>query len=116
MSKKNKTQIPVESKSNNHENCYNEKDYKPWCKDCVPCCITKEWTSENHEIDEFIKDTIYDAGLRYTDDEIYYPKFLEWVPYDRFKDIEHIDEGGFAKVFSATWIDGQAKYKRQDDG
>ncbi|GBC40169.2 kinase-like domain-containing protein [Rhizophagus irregularis DAOM 181602=DAOM 197198] len=25
-------------------------------------------------------------------------------------------EGGFAKVYSATWIDGDAKYIKQDDG
>ncbi|CAB4443323.1 unnamed protein product [Rhizophagus irregularis] len=44
-----------------------------------------------------------------------YPLFLEWVPFDRFKDVKQIGEGGFAKVYSATWIDGKAKYKRQND-
>ena len=34
--------------------------------------------------------------------------FLEWVPFDRFEDIKQIGEGGFAKVYSATWIDGQS--------
>ena len=41
--------------------------------------------------------------------------FLEWVPFDRFEDIKQIGEGGFAKVYSATWIDGKAEYDRQDD-
>ncbi|CAB5396418.1 unnamed protein product, partial [Rhizophagus irregularis] len=31
------------------------------------------------------------------------PSFLEWVPFDRFKDMKQIGEGGFAKVYSATW-------------
>ncbi|PKC54633.1 hypothetical protein RhiirA1_403499 [Rhizophagus irregularis] len=31
---------------------------------------------------------------------------------DPFKMIE----GGFAKVYSATWIDGEARYVKQDDG
>ena len=31
---------------------------------------------------------------------------MEFVPYDRFKDIELIAEGGFSKVYKATWIDG----------
>ena len=44
-----------------------------------------------------------------------YP-FLEWVPFDRFTDIKEVGEGGFAKVYSATWIDGRARYEKQDDG
>src|SRR5581483_657741 len=88
----------------NHENCYDPDNYKFWCKECVPCCIIKDiiegWTSENHDIDEFIKNTIYNA--KYSD------QFLEWVPFDRFKDIKQIGEGGFAKVYSATWVDGKA--------
>ncbi|PKY21504.1 hypothetical protein RhiirB3_409518, partial [Rhizophagus irregularis] len=30
-------------------------------------------------------------------------------------DVKQIGEGGFAKVYSATWIDGKADYKRQND-
>ena len=128
----NNAQIPLESEfdklnisdkdSNpvniNHENCY--ESYiggKPWCKECVPCCIIEGWTSENTEIDEFIKDTIYNAKIVYYykyDDN--YPLFLEWVPFDRFEDIKQIGEGGFAKVYSATWIDGRAIYDRRNDG
>src|ERR1043165_5772224 len=89
----------------NHENCYS------WCKECVPSCIIEGWTSGNSEIDDFIKDTIYNAKKHYG-----YPLFLEWVPFDRFEDIKQIGEGGFAKVYSAKWIDGPAEYKRQDDG
>ncbi|GES76251.1 kinase-like domain-containing protein [Rhizophagus clarus] len=35
---------------------------------------------------------------------------------DRFKNIKQIGEGGFAKVFSATWIDGRTKYTRKSSG
>jgi hypothetical protein len=38
-----------------------------------------------------------------------YPSFLEWVPFDRFNKL------GFAKVYSAKWINGQAYYYKQDD-
>ena len=31
------------------------------------------------------------------------------IPFDKFGDIEYIAEGGFAKVYSATWIDGRIK-------
>uniref|UniRef100_U9UY07 Protein kinase domain-containing protein n=1 Tax=Rhizophagus irregularis (strain DAOM 181602 / DAOM 197198 / MUCL 43194) TaxID=747089 RepID=U9UY07_RHIID len=51
--------------------------------------------SGNPDIDKFIKDTMYAKDGR----------FPEWVPYERFTDIKEIGEGGFAKVFSATWID-----------
>ena len=30
--------------------------------------------------------------------------------------IKQIGEGGFSKVYSTKWIDGKAKYKKQDDG
>ena len=102
-------EIQVESEFNklnisseiNHENCYKPGDKKVWCKECVPRELV-EWTSGNHDIDEFIKDTIYNAKFG--------NKFLEWVPFYRFKNIKQIGEGGFAKVYSATWIDGKAEY------
>ena len=72
------------------------------------------WTSENPEIDKFIKDTMYD--VRHVDEYKYGVLFLEWVPFDRFEDIKQIGEGGFAKVYSATWMDGISKFKEQDDG
>ncbi|PKY62350.1 hypothetical protein RhiirA4_488679, partial [Rhizophagus irregularis] len=75
----------------NHKNCY-KTEYpirRLWCKECVPRCII-EWTSENH-IDEFIKDTIYNAKMEYNNN-VYCPLFLEWVPFDRFEDIKQIGE------------------------
>ena len=42
--------------------------------------------------------------------------FLEWVPFDKFTDIKEIGEGGFAKVYSAAWIDGYTYYYKQNDG
>jgi hypothetical protein len=132
MNKENKIQVESEfnnlnisdndsnSVNINHENCY-EKDYcgKSWCKECVPCNIIEGWiTSGNNDIDEFIKDTIYNAKNYYYvyDIRLYLPLFLEWVPFDKFTNIKQIGEGGFAKVYSATWIDGKARYYKQDDG
>jgi hypothetical protein len=99
-------------------NCY-QPPQKLWCKECVPFCIIEEiiegWTSGNSEIDNFIKDTVYNAKSDYDyDDEMYYPRFLEWVPFDRFEDIKQIGEGGFAKVYSAKWVDGPARYYNRD--
>ncbi|CAB5330007.1 unnamed protein product [Rhizophagus irregularis] len=95
----------------NHDNCYDPANNKIWCKECVPRCIIEGWTSSgNDDIDNLIKDSIYNAiRHRYPG----CPSFLEWVPFDRFKDMKQIGEGGFAKVYSATWIDGDAKYIKQ---
>ncbi|EXX55139.1 kinase-like domain-containing protein [Rhizophagus irregularis DAOM 181602=DAOM 197198] len=127
MSNDNKYEIQMESEFNklnisdrnpniNHENCYKPNDGKLWCKECVPHCIVEGWTSGNNDIDEFIKDTIYNAKLKYCDDGKKYPSFLEWVPFDKFVEIKQIGEGGFSKVYSAIWIDNKVKYIRQNDG
>ncbi|CAB5350600.1 unnamed protein product [Rhizophagus irregularis] len=37
---------------------------------------------------------------------------LEFVPYEQFKNVEFIAEGGFSKIYKATWIDGPIKSYR----
>ncbi|GBC31022.2 kinase-like domain-containing protein [Rhizophagus irregularis DAOM 181602=DAOM 197198] len=95
----------------NHKICsYCNKPFTEnlWCKKCDPCRIMEGWTSGNSDIDSFIKDTMYNnARKRY----YYVSRFLEWVPFDRFTDIKKIGEGGFAEVYSATWIDGKSTYE-----
>ena len=98
------------SVNTNHSDCYQPPE-KFWCKECVPSCIIEGWSSGNSKIDEFIKDTIINASFS----EYYgYPLILEWVEFDRFENVEQIGEGGFAKVYSAKWIDGKSKYRRVD--
>ncbi|GBB96585.1 hypothetical protein RclHR1_02790008 [Rhizophagus clarus] len=55
-------------------------------------------SSGNKIIDDFIRDTqtnLVKGGTK-----------LEFVPYDQFENIEFIAEGGFSKIYKATWIDG----------
>ena len=83
-----------------------------WCNKCDPGKFLKEGkTSGNPEIDNLI----YESQLKINN----YQEILEWIPYDRFKDIESIGEGGFANVFSATWLDGipafNKVYKKRTD-
>ncbi|EXX75459.1 kinase-like domain-containing protein [Rhizophagus irregularis DAOM 181602=DAOM 197198] len=78
----------------------------------VPCCILEGWTSGNDDIDKFIKNTIYDVRNSVS---VNY-KLIEWVQFDRFEDIKQIGEGGFTKVYSATWIDDKTYYEEQNDG
>src|ERR1051325_10665811 len=71
-----------------------------WCNKCDPGKFLKEGkTSGNPEIDNLI----YDLQLKTK----HYYYVLEWIPYDRFQDIKPIGEGGFANIFSATWLDGK---------
>ena len=35
---------------------------------------------------------------------------LEWVTFNRFINLKQIGEGGFSRVYSATWLDGIPKY------
>ena len=76
-----------------------------WCQSCNSKHFQQEfnkWTSGNKEIDEFIQKSQLSAINRY--------EVLEWVPYNRFKNIEHLAEGGFGTVYKAIWIDGYICY------
>ena len=99
----------------NCSRCNKQFTEELWCKDCDPFRIIEGWTSENSNIDKFIKDTMYDARHKGDEED---PKFLECVSFDKFMDIKQIGEGGFAKVYSATWIDGLLweHLVQQDDG
>ncbi|CAG8727707.1 13204_t:CDS:1, partial [Funneliformis mosseae] len=91
--------------------CGNPFAKKLWCKECDPWCMIEGWTSGNSDIDKFMKGTIYEARNKECR-----PRFLEWVPFYRFTGIKEISEGGFSKVYSATWIDGESNFYKQDDG
>src|SRR5437773_785147 len=59
-------------------------DYK-WCKACNAKRFQQnfeKWTSGNVDIDKFIQHAQLSAN--------YYRRVLEWIPYDRFYDIEYI--------------------------
>jgi hypothetical protein len=119
MSINNETQVSIESELNIidinfnsvNSNCkycsYCNQPFieESWCKKCDPYKIIEGWTSENPDIDKFIKDTMYSRK---------YETWLEWVPFDRFTNLEPIGEGGFSKIYSATWIDGKANVKYEN--
>ncbi|CAB5364385.1 unnamed protein product [Rhizophagus irregularis] len=84
---------------------FNEEN---WCRECDLFRRIEKWSSGNPDIDKFIKDTMYKQ--KYSD------RFLEWVPFDKFVNIKEIGEGGFAKVYSATWIDGNSDFYKNGDG
>ncbi|CAG8541849.1 7318_t:CDS:2 [Acaulospora colombiana] len=72
-----------------------------WCQPCEKQFFQSNfpnWTSGNKHVDDFLRGTQLLATTKFN--------FLEWIPYDKLIDIEHIGSGGFGEVFSATWIDG----------
>ena len=69
-----------------------------WCRFCTFQQNFKNWTSGNHDIDEFIQK----AQLKAT----YSPEVLEWIEYDRFENVEYLAKGGFGTTYKATWKDG----------
>ncbi|CAB5352070.1 unnamed protein product [Rhizophagus irregularis] len=58
--------------------------------------------SGNKSIDEFIKETRKNPSNS--------DKSIRWFSFERFVNLKQIGEGGFAKVYSATWLDGGQKF------
>ena len=83
------------------EECNQKKTGVTWCNTCNAKHFQqnfKNWTSGNIEIDKFIQSTQLSSNR--------YDKVSEWIPYDRFNNIEYIAKGGFGEVYRANWIDG----------
>ncbi|RHZ63030.1 hypothetical protein Glove_333g2 [Diversispora epigaea] len=75
-----------------------------WCKPCNSKHFRDEfnnWTSGNDKIDKFIQDTQLNTN--------YNRGVIEWIPYNRFKDVKKIGKGGFGTIHYARWIDGYTK-------
>ena len=73
-----------------------EKSHKI-CRICYKSNILYK-PSGNKVVDDFIIFTQINSYLEVG--------IMEFVPYNQFKNIEFIAEGGFSKVYKATWIDG----------
>src|SRR6266496_4916266 len=85
--------------------CNQKNTWPYWCKACNAKHFQQnfeKWTSGNVDIDKFIQETQLSAK--------HHSHILEWIPYDKFCDIEYIAKGGFGKVYRAKWIDGNIHY------
>jgi hypothetical protein len=70
---------------------------------CLPCYKVKTVNlSGNKVIDNFIINILSKRNPRVK---------LEIVSYDRFKNIEFVNEGGFSKIYKAIWVDGPISNK-----
>ncbi|CAB5364384.1 unnamed protein product [Rhizophagus irregularis] len=83
-----------------------DNDYK-WCKSCQINDLLENnftnWTSENEKIVNLIQEM--QSKINSYKDIIF-----EWIPYNQFDNIKEIGKGGFAKVYSAIWVDGPLSY------
>ena len=72
-----------------------------WCQLCNAERFKKNfknWTSGNKDIDELIQHSHLNA--------LCYTKFLEWVPFENFQNVNC----GFGRVYSAKWPKGNISY------
>ena len=56
------------------------------------------WTSGNKIIDDFIHQCQLLSSLP--------THILEWIPFDQFKNVKKLTEGGFSSIYTATWTRG----------
>src|ERR1043166_1098707 len=72
-----------------------------WCQPCISKYFQQNfqnWTSGNHDVDEFIQKAQLKAkGFR---------EILEWIEYDRFENVEYLATGDLGSVYKALWKDG----------
>ena len=82
--------------------CNQKNTFPNWCFACNAKHFQQnfsKWSSGNVDIDKFIQEAQQLSANKCFN-------VIEWIPYDRFYDIEYIAKGGFGKVYRANWIDG----------
>ncbi|RIB22741.1 hypothetical protein C2G38_2033335 [Gigaspora rosea] len=95
--------IPDEFKSKRNEsngtceNCGHYNTSPAWCQSCDHWLETKEWTSGNEAINNFIKEYQFKATE--------YENVIEWIQFDRLINLQEI-KGESNIVFIATWVKG----------
>jgi hypothetical protein len=69
-----------------------------YCNYCHFQLNFKNWTSGNNDVDEFIQKSQLKAKNVF--------QLLEWIEYDKFKDVKYLAKGGFGTTFKAIWNEG----------
>ena len=75
------------------EKCKQPKTSHYWCRICNTKHFQqnfKNWTSGNHDVDEFIQKAQLKAKS--------YREILEWIEHDRFINVEYLAKGGFGNT------------------
>ena len=89
---------------------YTDMHYK-WCKPCQINHLKENftnWTSGNEKIDNFIQE----IQLKIND---CYDIVFEWIPYNKFSDINKINKYDFYTIYLAIWKDGPLCWHYQNE-
>jgi hypothetical protein len=92
---------------------------------CNECNKRRRPLDESHQICRIcykMKKIFKPSGNKIIDDFIKHAQInlaidkgrMEFVPFDQFINIEFIAEGGFSKIYKATWIDGPINWYDDD--
>src|SRR4051812_30191208 len=76
-----------------------------WCQPCNAKRFKenfKNWTSGNKDIDELIQYSQLNAT--------YFANCLQWIPFEKFQNVTYIAKGGFGKIYSADWPEGDIDF------
>jgi hypothetical protein len=84
------------------ENCNQKCLATLYCEYCVRNYLKanfSNWTSGNNDIDNLIKNCQM---------EVFSPNaIIEWIPYNNLQNIKYLTKGGFSKIYTSKWIDGE---------
>ncbi|GET65646.1 kinase-like domain-containing protein [Rhizophagus irregularis DAOM 181602=DAOM 197198] len=72
------------------------------CRKCISELLQPNWTSGNKYIDKFIQEAQLKANNSY--------EIIEWIPFNRLRNIEYLAHGGFSTIYKAIWLDGYINY------
>jgi hypothetical protein len=89
------------------ENCNQKCLATLYCEYCVQNYLKdnfSNWTSENNDIDNLIKNCQMETLIPNV--------IIEWIPYNNLQNIKYLTRGGFSEIYSADWIYG--KYEEWD--
>jgi hypothetical protein len=92
--------------------CNRPNTFKNWCKECNSKKFKQNfdnWTSGNKQIDKFIQESQLSARTWF--------ELLEWIPYNRLRNIKYLAQGGFSTIYRAIWLNGCIQfwdYEKQD--
>ncbi|CAG8592553.1 6278_t:CDS:2 [Gigaspora rosea] len=76
--------------------------YWNWCQNCNASHFRNNfsnWSSGNSSLDQLIQESQLQAECS--------EQIIEWIPFEKFKDIKFVAQGGLGEVYYAIWEDGQ---------
>ena len=81
--------------------CKSTRYSNKFCENCISLhlqSLFNTWSSGNDIIDNFIQQCQIKSSLP--------NHIMEWIPYDQFKKVKNLTEGGFSSIYTATWTKG----------